>query len=201
MAGIGPGNGPEQAGGQADARTTERARAGRDTYRIAGARTVSGLWRTLDVMETVVRVELGIARTLQALSLRDGSEAGARRMRLAAEAIGGANTAIDRSRHLQREVYRLAAHGDVEEATLRQLLDRAARVLSGLASAERDIADTIMSTPGPDGSDLAGQRRQLAHEAWAGARRATARARVLQELADAAAAGGPPRRIGPGTGR
>lgn len=179
---------------------TGRARAGHEVYRLAGARTLSGLWRSVDVMETVVRVELDIAGTLQALSLRGGSEAGARRMRLAADAIGGANTAIDRSKDLQREIYRLAAHGDVEAAALCQLLDRAAGVLTGLASAERDMADTIMSMPGPEGSELAGQRRQLAREARVGARRASARARVLRELAEAPAAGGPPRRSGPGTG-
>ena len=190
MGGDGPGGGPEHSSEPQDA----RARAVRETHRTAGARTLSGLRRTIDVMETVARVELGVARTLQALSLRGGSEAGARRMRLATEAIGGANTAIDRSRHLQREVYRLAARGDVAGAGLRQLLDRAAGVLTGLASAERDIADTIMSMPGPDGSELAAQRRQLAYEAQAGARRASARARVLQELAEAS------RRHGPGTG-
>ena len=192
--------GPGQASEPPDARMAERARAGREVYQGARTRTLRGLWRTIDVMETVVRVELGVARTLQALSLRDGTEAGARRMRLAREAIGGANTAIDRSMHLQREVYRLAAHGDVEEAMLRQLLERAAGVLAGLSSAEREDADTSPRLPGPAGSDRARQRRQLAHDASAGARRAAARARVLHELAAAGPAGDAARQRGPGTG-
>ena len=159
---------------------------GRDGPVPAG--TLTRMRRTVDVMETVVRVELGVARTLEALSLRGGSEAGTRRLGLAREAIGGANTAIDRSRSLQREASRLTARG--EGAGFRPLLERAARVLAGLAAAERDIADTLLSTPGPDGSELAVQRRQLAYEAWAGARRATARARLLRELAETGAAPG-----------
>ncbi len=159
---------------------------GRDGPVPAG--TLSRMRRTIDVMETVVRVELGVARTLEALSLRAGSEAGARRLGLAREAIGGANTAIDRSRSLQREASRLTAGG--EGARSRPLLERAARVLAGLAAAENDLADTLLSTPGADGSELAVQRRQLAYQARAGARRATARARLLRKLAAASAAPG-----------
>lgn len=194
MSGDDPGRRPRPARGPQDAGAEEYLRPGRETWRSANAHVLAGLWRSVEVMETVARVEMNVARTLEALSVRDRSSAG-RRLKLTGEAITAANTAIGRSKHLQREARRWAAHGG-DVTTVRQLLGRSAGVLEGLAAAEKEIADILISAADQEGPELAGQRRKMAHEASAGARRATAQARLLRGLAEDAArsppAGGGP---------
>jgi hypothetical protein len=162
---------------------------GQGDWRSGNPPMLAGLWRSAEVMETVARVEVGVARTLQALSMRGGSEAAARRLMLAREAIAGANTVIDRSKHLQREACRWTARSG-DPAALRQVLDRAARVLEDLAAAQVDIAGVLRGAAEQE-PGLAGRRWQMAHDASAGARRAAAQARILRDLAGTSGAGPP----------
>jgi hypothetical protein len=150
--------------------------------------------RAVALMEAVARTEKDIADTLRAMARLGGSEAAARRLRLAEAAIKGAQQAAGHAERLQRMADRWARHAEL--AALQQSLGHAGRVLADLASAEEDIAGILTKLASKDGSDLAEERRHLADEALAGAQRARDRARALRRLAQSAAgapapAGGP----------
>ena len=142
--------------------------------------------RTVMLLDTVARVEKAVATTLRALARTGGTETAGRRLRLAEQALQGAQAAIDRSEHLQQQAYRWQEHTEVTR--LHHALNRAGGLLADLAHAEKDIADSLTSLASQDGSVLAAQRQQLAEQALADARRAEARARALRELAAASAA-------------
>jgi hypothetical protein len=146
-------------------------------------------------METVVRTEKDMADTLRAIAGAEESEAAARRLRLAEEAIKGADEAAERGEQLRRLADRWATHADV--AALFQLLYHAGTVLADLASTEEGIATELTSLAGQDGSDVADERRHLADEALAGAQRARDRAGALRRLAGTSAARAQPPVGGP----
>ena len=162
----------------------------RQAWRSEHAHVEADLARTVMLLDTIAQVERNVATTLQALARTDGTESAERRLRLAQEAIQGAQAAIDRSEHLQQQAHRWQEHTEV--ARLHHALDRAGGLLADLARAEKDIADSLTSLASQDGSVLAAQRQQLAKQALTGARRADARAQALRELAATSAAGAQP---------
>ena len=147
--------------------------------------------RTITLMETVSRTEEDVADTLRAMARAGGSEAAARRLRLAEEAIKGAPKAVVRGEQLQRMADRWARHSDL--TALRQSLDHAGTVLADLASTEEDIAAELTRLASTDGTDLAEEWRHLADEAVTGAQRARDRARALRSLAETSVARARPR--------
>ena len=159
-------------------------------WRAGHAHMEADLARTVMLLETIARVEKNVASTLQALAGADGTEAAERRLRLAEQAVQGAQAAIDRSEHLQRQAHHWQEHTEV--ARLHHALDRAGGLLANLARAEKDIAESLTSLASQDGSVLAAQRQRLAKQALTGARRAEARAQALHELAATSAAGAEP---------
>jgi hypothetical protein len=163
--------------------------AGR-AWRGRHARVQTDFARAITLMDAVGRTEKDIAGTLRAMAGASGSEAAARWRRLAEEAIEGANEAAERGEQLRRLADRRDRHAD--EAALRQSLHHAGTVLADLASTEEDIADELTRLTGKDGSDLAEERRHLADEALAGARRARNRARALRKLAETSGQGATP---------
>jgi len=193
---------PGQAS-QAQHRVGERdLRSARGAWRNGHALAQSDFARAVALMETVARTEKDIAYTLRAMARLDGSEAAARRLRLAEGAVKGAREAAEHGERLRRLADRWARHAEV--AALHQSLNHAGRVLADLASTEEDIAGILTKLASNDDSDLAEERRHLADEALAGARRARDRARALRRLAETSAAkaqvseGGPAARGGTG---
>jgi hypothetical protein len=145
------------------------------------------LARTVMLLETVARVERNVAQTLRAMATLNEGEFSARRLRLAEEAIRGAHAAIERSERLQSQAHRWHTH--VEVVKLQHALHRAGGLLTDLAHAERDIADILTALASEDGTELSGQRQQLARQAMEAAQRAGDRAYALRELAETAAGG------------
>jgi len=157
-----PGRQPPGAGAQ------EYTRLGRQAWQASRAHVSADLARSIALIEMVAQIEKDLAASLRSMAAQDGSEAAARRLRLAEEAIRGAEAAAERSAHLRQVARRWAEHAD--PVTLHPSLAHA----DGLAR--------------KDGPDLAAQRRHLADEAQAAARSAADRARALQQLAEASAA-------------
>jgi len=174
--------------GQRDLRPVRRAR------RNEQALLQGNIARTVALMETVARTERAIADTLRAMARADGSEAAARRLRLAEAAVNGAHQATEYGERLQRLADRWARHAAV--TALRRSLSHADTVLADLASTEEDIAGILTKLASKDDSDLARERRHLADEALANARVARDRARALWRLAESAASGLSPGRPG-----
>ncbi len=148
------------------------------------------LARAVRLLERVSHTEKAVAQTLHRMAQADGSDTAARRLRLAGEAIHGAQTAIEYSERLQQHARQWKEHGEV--IRLHWALSHAASVLADLARTETDIADTLTSLAGRDGSGLAVHRLQLADQARASAQRAYERAQALRQLAGTSAAGTPP---------
>ena len=171
-----------------DADEQQQIQPRQEAWRSEHAHMDADLGRTVMLLETVARVEKNVAQTLRVMATLDGGEFAARRLRLADEAIQGARAAIERSERLQVQARRWQAHVDV--VRLHHALQRAGELLTGLARAEKDIADILTSLAREDGSDLAAQREELAQQAREGAARASDRAQALRELAATTAAAG-----------
>jgi len=153
-------------------------------------RALSDFAWTIRLMESVVRTEKDMADTLRVIAGADESEAASRRLRLAEAAIKGAEEAAERGEQLRRLADQWATHADL--AALFQLLYHACAVLADLASTEEGIATELKSLASKEGSDVAEERRHLADEALAGARRARDRAGALRQLAQTSAASAQP---------
>ncbi len=136
-------------------------------------------------MDRVSQTESSIADTLRVMAATGGSQAAARRLRLAEAALKGAQEAAERSELLRRQADRLTGHADV--AALLDSLDRAGLVLADLARTEKNIADILTRLASRGDPDRAAQLRNLAQEALADAQRANDRARSLRGLADSVA--------------
>lgn len=141
------------------------------------------------LMESVSRTEEALADTLRAMARTDGSEAAARRRRLAEAAIRGSQEADEQAEKLRRLGSLQARRAGIaarhaEVTALLRLLRHAGSVLADLASAEEDIANTLTNLAGEDGPDLAAELRRLAGEARAAAQSARDRARALRRLAE-----------------
>jgi hypothetical protein len=174
-----------------DKATEPDLRSGRRARTSEHALMLDAFARTITLMETVSRTEEDVADTLRAMARAGGSEAAARRLSLAEEAIKGAHRAAGRGKQLQRMADCWARHSDL--IALRRSLDHAGTVLADLASTEDDIAAELTRLASTDGTDLAEKWRHLADEAVAGAQRARDRARALRSLAETSAAGARPR--------
>ena len=144
-------------------------------------------------MHTAASAERSIAGTLRDLAAQGEGETAAHRLKLADDAIRGAQEAEKHSEYLQQLAERWAEHADV--AKLHRLLGHAGQVLADLARTQQEIADAFARLADQDGSALARQRRQLAAAAADHARRAWDQAQEMRELARSTDAGlhrGPP---------
>ena len=176
-----PAEEPGQASQAQDEAAERDLRSGRRAPHEDHALMPGDFARAMALMETVGRTEQGIADTLQAMAEEDGSEAAARRLRLAGDAIRGEQEAAEHAEQLHRQADRWARRAD--ETALSRSLRHAGKVLVDLARTEKDIAGTLTSLASRSRPDQAAQLRQLAEEASAGAQRADDRARSLHDLA------------------
>jgi hypothetical protein len=142
--------------------------------------------RAVMLMQAVSRTEKDIADTLRAIAETGGTEAAARRLKLAEAAIIGAREAAERGEELRRLAEWWARHADM--AALRRSVDHAHRALTELAWTEEDIAAVLTRLASEGGPELADERRRLAGDALAGARRARYWARSLRRLAETSSA-------------
>lgn len=167
---------------QAQDEAAERdSRSGRRASHYDHALSPGDFARGMALMEAVGRTEQDIADTLRVMAEEDGSEAAARRLRLAGDAVKGAQEAAGHAEQLHRQADRWARHADV--TALLRSLRHAGTVLADLARTEKDIAGTLTSLASRSRPDQAAQLRQLAEQASAEAQRADDRARSLHGLA------------------
>lgn len=153
----------------------------------------SALRMTITLLDTAARTELEIAETLRDMAAQARGETAARRLKLARDAMQGAQEAESRGKRLQELGRQWADHAEV--AKLHRLLGEATQVLTGLAQTQQGIAEAFAALANQDSSALATQRRELAAAATANARDARNQAQYLHELAATSAAGhrSPPR--------
>ncbi len=176
-----PGEEPGRAS-QAQGEAAERdLRSGRQASHDDHALLLGDFARGMALMEAVGQTEQDISDTLQAMAEEDGSEAAARRLRLAGDAVKGAQEAAGHAEQLHQQADRWARHADV--TALLRSLRHAGKVLADLARTEEDIAGTLTSLASRSRPDQAAQLRQLAEQASAEAQRANDRARSLHDLA------------------
>lgn len=142
---------------------------------------------TITLMQTAASSERDIAETLRDLAAQAEGETAARRLRLAEDAVQGAQAAEKHGESLEQLAERWDEHADV--AKLHRLLARAGQALTELARTQQEIADTFARLAGRDGSALAQERRRLATAAAAHARQARDQAGELRELIKSSAAG------------
>jgi len=176
-----PAEEPGQVSQAQDKAAEPDLRSGRRASHGEHALTPGDFARAIALMETVSQTEQDIAHTLRVMAETDGSEAAARRLRLAEDAVKGAQEAAEHAERLHRQADRWARHAD--ETALSRSLRHAGKVLADLARTEKDIAGTLTSLASLSRPDQAAQLRQLAEEASAGAQRADDRARSLHDLA------------------
>ena len=174
-----PGEEPGQASQAQDQAAERDLRSGRRAPHGDHALVPGDFARAMALMEAVSQTEQDIADTLRAMAETDDSEAAARRLRLAGDAVKGAQEAAEHAEQLHRQADRWARHAD--ETALSRSLRHAGKVLADLARTEKDIAGTLTSLASRSRPDHAAQLRQLAEEASAGAQRADDRARALHD--------------------
>lgn len=154
----------------------------------------AALRMTITLMHTAASAERNIAETLRDMAAQAEGETAAHRLRLAEDAVRGAQTAEKHGESLEQLAERWDEHADVVK--LHRLLARAGQALTELARTQQEIADAFARLADRDGSALAQERRRLAAAAAAHARQARDQARELHELIRASAAGmhhpGPP---------
>ncbi len=176
-----PGEEPGLASQAQDEAAERDLRSGRRASHGDHALVPGDFARAMALMETVSQTEQDIADTLRVMAEMDGSEAAARRLRLAGDAVKGAQQAAEHAEQLHRQADRWARRADV--IALLRSLRHAGEVLADLARTEKDIGDTLTSLASRSRPDEAAQLRQLAEQASAGAQRAEDRARSLHDLA------------------
>lgn len=176
-----PGEEPGQASQAQDQAAERDLRSGRRASHDDHALMPGGFARAMALMEAVGRTEQDIADTLRVMAEEDESEAAARRLRLAGDAVKGAQEAAGHGEQLHQQADRWARRADV--TALLRSLRRAGKVLADLARTEEDIAGTLTSLSSRSRPDQAAQLRHLAEQASAEAQRANDRARSLHDLA------------------
>ncbi len=147
------------------------------------------LARTVALMEQAAGTERELAGTLQAMTAHNGSEAAARRLKLAQEANVGAKLAVARGERLLRVAARCAEHADV--IRLHELLAHAGAVLADLARTQQQIAATLTHLASRDDPELAAERLRAADQAALHAQRAREQIQALRQLAEGPAGQAP----------
>jgi len=144
---------PGQAGEPQPGGAPRDARSVRQPQRGGRRLALADFERAITAMETTGRIEMDIAATLRAMAAKDGSDAAARRRRLAEVAMRAAQVAVDHSERMRQQARECPEHADV--VALWQSLEDACWLLVDLARTEELLAGILRTMAGPAGCESA----------------------------------------------